>query len=115
MRPFFLAALLVSYSAIAADYRLDPGAQVRDGTLQVAPTAHGPAGAALRYEIRTTKEGASGNSDSSQSGSLRLGDDGSAKLATTNVSVTPRDRYRVNVKLLEGGRVVAEEEVLYPN
>ena len=115
MRPFFLAALLVSYSAIAADYRLDPGAQVRDGTLQVTPTVQGPAGAALRYEIRTTKEGANGKSNSSQSGSVRLGDDGAAKLATTSVSVTPRDRYRVNVKLLEGGRVVAEEEVLYPN
>jgi hypothetical protein len=115
MRPFFLAALLVSYNALAADYRLDPGAQVRDGTLQVAPTVHGPAGAALRYEIRTTKEGTSGKSNSSQSGSVRLGNDGAGKLATTSVSVTPQDRYRVHVKLLEGGRVVAEEEVLYPN
>jgi hypothetical protein len=115
MRPIFIAALLVSYSALAADYRLDPGAQVRDGTLQVAPTVHGPAGAALRYEIRTTREGASGKSDSSQSGSVRLDNVGDGKLATTNVSVTPQDRYRIQVKLLEGGRVVAEEEVTYPN
>ena len=115
MRSLFIAALLVSYSALAADYRLDPGAEVRDGTLQVAPTVHGPGGAALRYEIRTTREGASGQSNSSQSGSVRLDSDGEGKLATTNVSVTPRDRYRVHVKLLEGGRVVAEEEVVYPN
>lgn len=115
MRAIFIAALFVSYSALAADYRLDPGAQVRDGTLQVAPRVRGPAGAALRYEIRTTKEGAAGKSDTSQSGSVRLGDNGEATLATTSVSVTPQDRYRIQVKLLEGGRVVAEEEVVYPN
>jgi hypothetical protein len=115
MRSFFLAALLVSYNAIAADYRLDPGAQVRDGTLQVAPTVQGPAGAALRYEIRTTREGTSGSSNSSQSGSVRLDKDGEGKLATTSVSVTPRDRYRIQVKVLEDGRLVAEEEVVYPN
>jgi 4-hydroxy-3-methylbut-2-enyl diphosphate reductase len=38
----------------------------------------------------------------------------SAKLASTSISVTPADRYRVQVKLIERGRVVAEEEVRYP-
>lgn len=79
------------------------------------PTAQGPAGAALRYEIRTTRQGASGSSSSSQSGSVRLGEDGAAKLATTSVSVTPQDRYRIQVRLLERGRVVAEKEVRYPD
>jgi hypothetical protein len=115
MRLLFLAALLASYSVFAADYRLDPGASVSGGTLRVAPTVEGPAGAALRYEIKTTKEGGSGQSSSSQSGSVRLGGDGAAKLATTSVSVTPHDRYRVHVKLLEGSRVVAEQEVRYPD
>lgn len=115
MRTFFLAALLASCGALAADYRLDPGASVRDGTLNVTPTVQGPAGAALRYEIKTTRQGVSGSSNSSQSGNVRLGEDGGAKLATTSVSVTPQDRYRIHVKLLEGGRVVAEEEVRYPD
>jgi thin aggregative fimbriae synthesis protein len=115
MRSLFLAALLVSYSALAADYRLDPGATVRDGTLQVSPTVQGPAGAALRYEVKTVREGAAGRSNSSQSGNVRLGQDGSAKLATTSVSVTPQDRYRISVRVLERDKVVAEEEVLYPN
>jgi hypothetical protein len=115
MRTFILAALLASAGALAAtDFRVDPGASVRDGTLNVTPTVHGPAGATLRYEIRTVREGASGNSSSSQSGSVRLGADGTGKLATTNVSVTPKDRYRIQVRLLQGGRVVAEEEVRYP-
>ena len=115
MRPLFLAALLVSYTALAADYRLDPGATVRDGTLQVSPTVQGPAGAALRYEVKTVREGAAGRSNSSQSGNVRLGQDGSAKLATTSVSVTPRDRYRISVRVLERDKVVAEEEVRYPD
>jgi hypothetical protein len=54
MRTLFLAALLASCGALAADYRLDPGAAVQD-------------------------------------------------------------RYRIHVKLLEGARVVAEEEVRYPD
>ena len=115
MRSLFLAALLVSYSALAADYRLDPGASVRDGTLQVAPTVRGPAGAALRYEVKTVREGVAGRSNSSQSGNVRLGQDGSAKLATTSVSVTPQDRYRISVRVLERDKVVAEEEVRYPD
>jgi hypothetical protein len=115
MRSLVLAALLASYSVLAADYRLDPGASVRDGTLQVAPTVRGPAGAALRYEVKTVREGAAGRSNSSQSGNVRLGQDGSAKLATTSISVTPQDRYRISVRVLERDRVVAEEEVRYPD
>ena len=115
MRTIFLAALLASSAALAADLRLDPGASVRDGTLNVAPTVQGPAGAALRYEIKTMRQGASGNSSSSQSGSVRLDAEGAGRLATSSISVGPQDRYRVQVKLLDGGRVVAEKEVRYPD
>ena len=73
MRLLFLTALLASYSAFAADYRLDPAASVSNGTL------------------------------------------GAAKLASTSISVTPRDRYRVQVKLLQGSPIVAEKEVRYPD
>jgi hypothetical protein len=115
MRSLVFAALLAAAAAFAADYRLDPGASVDGGTLTVEPKVQGPAGAALRYEIKTTREGQSGKSSSSQSGSVRLGENGAAKLASTRVSVTPQDRYRIQVKLLERGRVVAEEEVRYPD
>jgi hypothetical protein len=112
---FLFAGLLVTSVVLATDYRLDPGASVSGGTLKVEPTVQGPAGASLRYEIQTVREGSGGRSNSSQSGSVRLGQDGAAKLASTSVSVTPQDRYRVQVKLLERGRVVAEEEVRYPD
>jgi hypothetical protein len=71
MRKLFLAALLVSYSALAADVRLDPG--------------------------------------------VRIGTDGTAMLASSRISVSNNDRYHVQVKLLEGSRVLAEEQVRYPH
>jgi hypothetical protein len=102
--------------AFAADpaYRLDVGAAVRNGMLTVEPEVAGPAGAELGYEIVTRKEGAGGNSNSSQSGNVRLGASGQASLASTSVSVAPEDRYRIQVKVREGGRVVAEQTVVYP-
>ncbi len=115
MRAYFFAALLASYSALAADFQIDTGATLRNGTLDVTPTVRGPAGAVLRYEVRTVRDGASGSSNSSQSGDVRLGSDGAARLASTSVNVSPRDRYSIHVKLLEGGRVVAEETVRYPD
>jgi hypothetical protein len=115
MRRFIPALLLAAGAAFAADYRLDAGASVGNGTLKVEPTVEGPPGAEVGYEIRTVREGAGGRSDSSQSGAARLGPDGTAKLASTSVSVTPRDRYAVQVKLLEDGRVVAEQTVRYPD
>jgi hypothetical protein len=100
---------------MASEYRIDPGATVRNGTLTVEPVVEGPAGTSVRYEIRTVREGRGGTSNSSQSGDARLGSDGAARLASTSVNVSPQDRYRVHVKLLEGGRVVAEETVRYPD
>jgi Thin aggregative fimbriae synthesis protein len=115
MRSLLLAASFFFASAFAADFRIDPGATVRNGTLSVEPRVEGPAGASVRYEIRTTREGQGGISNSSQSGDARLGSDGMARLASTSVSVSPRDRYAIQVKLFDGGRVVAEETVRYPD
>jgi Thin aggregative fimbriae synthesis protein len=115
MRHFFLFTTLLCAAALAADYRIDPGASVRDGTLTVEPRVQGPAGASVRYEISTSREGRGGSSKSSQSGDAQLGSDGAARLARTSVNVSPQDRYFIQVRLLERGRVVAEETVRYPD
>jgi hypothetical protein len=114
MRTLFFAATLICANALAADYRIDPGASVRNGMLTVEPRVQGPAGASVRYEIRTTREGQGGTSNSSQNGDARLGSDGAARLAITSVNVSAQDRYSIHVRLLENGRVVAEETVRYP-
>ena len=115
MKTLIPVLLLFAGTALAADYRLDPGARVEGGTLRVAPRVEGPAGAAVRYEIRTIREGAAGRSNSSQSGNVKLGSDGTAQLATTSVSVSPQDRYEIAIKVLDQDRVVAEESVRYPD
>ena len=111
------AALLVFCpAAFSADgaYRLDMGASVREGNLQVAPRVSGPAGKALRYEMQVTREGDAGRSRSQQAGSVRLDESGMGRLASNSMSIGPHDEYRVEVKLYEGGRLVAEESVRHP-
>lgn len=110
-----IAMLLASFIALGADYMLDPGASVRNGTLTVEPVVKGPPGAVVEYEVRTVREGQGGRSNSSQSGEVELGRDGEATLASTSVNVSPRDRYSIHVKVMEGSRVVAEKRVRYPD
>jgi hypothetical protein len=108
-----LAFCSAAFSADAA-YRLDLGTSLREGNLHVAPRVTGPAGKALRYEMQVTREGGAGRSNSRQAGSIRLDESGRARLASNSMSVGPHDEYRVDVKLYEGGRLVAEESVRHP-
>ena len=110
------ALLVVSSAALGAEaaYRLDLGTTVREGSLNVAPQVTGPAGKALRYEMVVTRQSESGSSNSRQAGSVRLDENGAARLASSSVSLRPQDEYRVAVKLYEDGRLVAEEAVRHP-
>jgi len=73
-----------------------------------------PRGKALRYEMQVRREGAAGASNSSQSGSVWLDREGHGHLASSAVSAGPNDRYAVTVRLLDSGRVVAEQSASYP-
>jgi hypothetical protein len=44
----------------------------------------------------------------------RLREDGGAPLASTSVSVSPGERYRVSVRLLDQGKPVAEDAASLP-
>lgn len=113
----FTGALLISFSSAPAAesaYRVDPGASLRNGSLEVEPSVAGPAGKRVRYEIEVRREGASQSSSSSQAGSVRLDDGGRAQLASSSVSVQPHQRYEVVVKLYEGDQLVAQESVRQP-
>jgi hypothetical protein len=95
-------------------YHLDLGARVEAGSLKVEPTVSGPPDKPLRYEMRVRREGAAGASNTSQSGTVKLDRDGHAQLASNAVSVGPNDRYVVTVRVLDSGRVVAEQSASYP-
>jgi hypothetical protein len=107
---FFCAGALANVPG----YDLSLGAEVRGGTLKVAPIVTAPAGAKLRYDVTTTRTGGSGNSNSRQSGNVTVGDDGKASLSQVAVSVSEQDRYEVHVEVYDGGRLVASETLKHP-
>ena len=116
MRSLIFSAILAVASPLAssdASWRLDPGAELRNGNLRVEPKVSGRPGASVRYEIDVRKRG-SGSSNSSQSGRARLGENGEATLASTSVSVQPGDRYDVEVRVYDGNRLVAQQTVAHP-
>lgn len=116
MRSLVLFLLFFSAAALAnaPGYDLSLGAEVRGGTLKVAPIVTAPAGAKLRYDVTTTRTGRSGNNNSRQSGNVTVGDDGKASLSQVAVSVSEQDRYEVHVEVYDGGRLVASETLKHP-
>lgn len=111
-----ISALGIAFAASAADerYSLDLGAAVHGNNLKVEPTLTGPAGKTVEYEMRVRRDGGGNSSNSSQGGTVRLDESGHARLASNSVSVSPRDHYVISVRVIEGGRVVAEESRQYP-
>ena len=116
MRRVLLSLFFVCSSALAnaPGYDLSLGAEVRGGMLNVAPVITAPAGAKLRYDMTTIRMGRSGNNNSRQSGSVTVGQDGTASLSQVSVSVSPQDRYEVHVEVFDGSRLVAEKTLKHP-
>jgi len=116
MKTFVAILGFLAFSAMAAEsaYQLDLGASVQGGNLKVQPNVTGPAGKELKYEMKVRREGAGKSSSSSQGGTVKLDQNGHARLASNSVNVSSGDRYDVTVRLLEGGRVVAEKTQQYP-
>jgi hypothetical protein len=108
---FFLSCASL---ANAPGYDVSLGAEMRGGTLKVAPTINAPAGKKLRYDVVTTRTSRSGNSNSRQSGNVTVGQDGTASLSQVSVSVSPQDRYEVHVEVFDGSRLVAEKTLKHP-
>jgi hypothetical protein len=115
MRALLLLSLMLPAVVLAdASYKLDLGATVGNGSLKVEPTVSGPPGKVLAYEMKVKREGGAGSSSSSQSGTVALGPDGIGHLASSSVSVGSGDRYRVSVRVVDHGRVVAEDSTSIP-
>jgi hypothetical protein len=112
-----LTFLLLAASAVLANepgYQLRVNPKLERGTLTVAPQITAPAGAELRYEVISSKQGSNGQSNSSQSGNVTAGPDGSAKLSSLSVSVGGQDKLVLTVKVFHGARLVAEEVLRHP-
>jgi hypothetical protein len=108
--------LIAAASAMADEpaYRLRIDFTMEASKLIVVPVIAGPAGRQLRYEMVSSKQGRSGRSNTSQSGGVTVGVDGSAKLSTLRLGVGADDRYLVTVKVFDRGKLVAEDALRYP-
>lgn len=106
----------MSSASVAGEsaYRLQLDSSLHDGKLTLTPYVEAPAGARLRYELKSDREGAAGRSSTSQGGGVAVGESGSAKLSTLSFSVAPQDRYTVTVRVFEGSRLVAEKSLTVP-
>ncbi|TAK81936.1 MAG: hypothetical protein EPO20_22940 [Betaproteobacteria bacterium] len=109
---------LLFATALEADsqYRVDIGiSQDHDGSVKVKPRIAGPAGKTVRYEVdvRSESRGAA-SANSSQSGSVRLDDSGNAQLSSNAVTLSPREKYEMTVRLFDGNRLLAEQSARVP-
>ena len=68
----------------------------------------------VRYRMDTSKRGASGASNSSQSGVAEVVPNEPTALSRLNLGLSPDDHYRITLKLFENGVLVAEEKLVYP-
>lgn len=110
-----LAVLFASAAMAEGTYGLRIDSSVHDGKLTIVPYAAAPAGSRLRYEMVSGKEGGAGKSSTRQSGTVQVGESGSARLAILSLGVNPQDRYTVTVKLFDGRTLVAEDKLEYPH
>jgi hypothetical protein len=108
--------LAMSSASVAGEsaYRLRIDSSQDGGKLTLTPYVEGPAGARLRYELKSDRQGAAGHSSTSQGGGVAVGNSGSAKLSTLSFSIAPQDRYTVTVRVFEGMKVVAEKSLIVP-
>jgi hypothetical protein len=95
-------------------YKLHIDSTVQASQLIVVPVIAAPAGSRLRYEMISGKQGHSGKSNTSQSGGVTVGADGSAKLSTLRLGVGADDRYLITVKVYDGAKLVAEQVLRHP-
>jgi hypothetical protein len=80
----------------------------------VVPHVEASPGRALDYEILAKKSGRSGTSNTSQSGKLTVGAEGSSALATLSIGVGSEDRCDVEIKVFEDSEVVGTIKLRLP-
>jgi hypothetical protein len=114
------AAMLVLAAGLATAaetnvYRVALEPHIEGRMLSIAPEVEGPAGARVRYEIISVRQGPSGLSTTRQSGGATLDGDGRAGLSTLRLGIAPTDRYLITVTVRANGREVARETLQYPD
>ena len=82
--------------------------------VRVIPYAQAKEAHKLRYEFISTKEGASGRSNSRQAGQVAVDCCEPKALVQLRLSVQPGERYILTLKVFDNGTLVAEDRVIFP-
>ncbi len=73
-----------------------------------------PEDSVLRYELKAKKLGEAGRAETCQSGSVEVRSRQKECLSQLELSVYPKDRYQIELKVYKDGKLVAEDFVSYP-
>ena len=118
MRGIFLGLMLPTLFSVAqanaGEHRVWIETSVDDGRFLAVPQIEAGHGALLDYELISTKVGKAGRSNSSQAGSVRLGEGETRSLTRLRLSVAAEDEYILSLRVYENGKLVAEDAVRYP-
>lgn len=66
------------------------------------------------YRMKSERAGAAGTSVNSQSGTVTAAAGQTITLSKSSFSVTPQDTYTIVLEILDQGKVVAQDQIVYP-
>jgi len=109
-----LALLTVGVQAQSElDVWLEPS--VSGSKVEIIAMARGAPHPGVRYELTSKKNGPAGHSATRQSGDLNLICCDPVPLSRLTLRLASGERYTVTLRLLDGGEVVLERTLVYPN
>ncbi len=86
-----------------------------NGTIQVVPYCRSEQALTINYELASEKSGRSGTSRSRQSGKVALQAGVDTSLSQQQIGVTKQDRYQLILKIFSQGRLIARDEMTFPD
>lgn len=111
---FLLLFLSLGAAAAEPEVRVTLATETSGGMLRITPLVESAAERRLRYEVIARKIGPSGRSENRQSGDVQVRCCKPVSASTLAWNVAPGDRYRVTVRILSAGEVVAETTLEHP-
>jgi hypothetical protein len=100
--------------AMGGEWKVWFGVRQSGSLLAVTAYCRGGKDGRVGYRMDTSKMGASGSSNSSQSGAVEVAANEPTELSRLNLGISPDDHYRITLKLFENGALVAEEKLAHP-
>lgn len=69
----------------------------------------------LEYELKAKRVSEAGRADTCQAGSVEIQSQEKKCLSQLGLSVSPKDRYHIELKVYKDGKLIAEDFVSYPS